>query len=166
MLQDIVALVSIILAISFFLILIYNTKLKNKFIKIVFMILAICFLISILVLDNAYVYELLKSIITYFWYPNYLIFVTTILISVIIFIFTLLKKKLKLIKYIKNYLLFIVVFPVYIIYLRQEIDTTLYTSLYSKTSLTLMRIVTISFTIWLIVTIILRIKDRGKKHEK
>ena len=63
MLQDIVAIVSIILAISFFLILIYNTKLKNKFIKIVFMILAICFLISILVLDNAYVYELLKSII-------------------------------------------------------------------------------------------------------
>ena len=59
MLQDIVAIVSIILAISFFLILIYNTKLKNKFIKIVFMILAICFLISILVLDNAYVYELL-----------------------------------------------------------------------------------------------------------
>ena len=165
MFTDIVVIISIILAISFLMILLYNTKLNNKLIKIVFLVLAISFLISILVFDTNYVYDLLRSIITYFWFPNYLVFITTILISIIIFIFTLLKKKINFEDKVKNYLLFSICFSIYIIYLRQEIDTTLYEALYSNTSLILMRIVTITFTIYLIVTIIFRIKGRVKNEK-
>ncbi len=163
MFKDLVVIISIILSISFIIILLYNNRLKNKLLNIIFMLLAISFMISILVLDNSYVYDLLRSFITYFWYPNYLIFVTTILISVIIFLITLLKKKVKLKNKIKNYLLFAISFSVYIIYLRQEIDTTLYQALYSNNSLILMRIETITFTVWVLATIIFRILDRGKK---
>ena len=160
MFKDLVVIMSIILSISFLIILLYNDKLKNKLIKVIFMVLAISFMISILILDIDYVYDLLRTLITYFWYPNYLIFVTTILISVIIFLITLLKKKLKLKIKIKNYLLFAISFSSYIIYLRQGIDITMYEALYSNISLILMRIETISFTIWLITTIIFRIGDK------
>ncbi len=163
MFKDLVVIMSIILSISFLIILLYNDKLKNKLIKVVFMVLAITFMISILILDINYVYYLLRSLITYFWFPNYLIFVTTILISGVIFLTTLFKKKIKFKNKLKNYILFVISFAIYVIYLRQEIDITMFEALYSNISLILMRIETITFTIWLIITIIFRIGDKYAK---
>ena len=165
MFKDPFVISSIILAIAFLFILFYNLKLKNKWIKLIFLLLAICFFITIIILDNNFIYDLLRSVITYFWYPNYLIFIITILLSIIIFMYTLLNKNIKTKTKIKNYILFSLVFSLYIIYLRQNIDTSLYTSLYSDISLILMRIVTIMFTIWIIVTIIFKIVDRGRDEK-
>ena len=96
---------SIILALAFFFILLYNNTLKNKIVNIMFLSLSLIYLILIIIFDNNYIYELLKALITYIWYPNYLLFVTTILFSIFIFIFTLLKK-INLKQKILNYLLF------------------------------------------------------------
>ena len=68
---------SIILALAFFFILLYNNTLKNKIVNIMFLSLSLIYLILIIIFDNNYIYELLKALITYIWYPNYLLFVTT-----------------------------------------------------------------------------------------
>ena len=61
---------SIILALAFFFILLYNNTLKNKIVNIMFLSLSLIYLILIIIFDNNYIYELLKALITYIWYPN------------------------------------------------------------------------------------------------
>lgn len=157
---------SIILSFSFILILIFNNKIKSKIIKYSFLILSIIFLILITFFDNKYIYDLLKLIITFIWYPNYLIFVLIIIISIINLIYTLIKK-ISLKRQIFNYLLFGICFSIYISYLRLDINTSLYSSIYSDNSLILLRIVSITFIIWIIITIIFKLIDRSnKKNEK
>ena len=154
---------SIILAFSFLFILICNQKLKSKVIKLSFLVLAIIFLILLLVYDTSYVYELLKYFITYFWYPNYLLFVSTVLISIVILIYTILNKKLKIYERIANYLLFCISFPCYIAFQRLDIDPKIYSSLYEYPSIMITRIVTISFMVWLIVTLIFKLVNRRSR---
>lgn len=156
---------SIILAISFFVILIINNKLKSKTIKYLFLILSLIFLVLITIFDNNYVYLLLKNLITYIWYPNYLIFVTVILLSDIILIHTGFNNKLSIKRKILNYLIFSISFSCYIIFLRFNIDITSYSSLYQSNSLIILRIESISFIAWFILTIIFKVIDRSS-YEK
>lgn len=154
---------SIIFAFTFLFILICNFKLKSKVIKISFLILSMIFIILVFILDNSYVYEFLKSLITYIWYPNYVLFVTTIIFSGIILMFTLLKKKISNFNKVVNYLLFSICFSCYITFIRFDIDPLLYSSLYSNKSLIVMRIVSITFIVWLIINFLIRI--RGKYED-
>ncbi len=155
---------SIILALAFFFILLYNNTLKNKIVNIMFLSLSLIYLILIIIFDNNYIYELLKALITYIWYPNYLLFVTTILFSIFIFIFTLLKK-INLKQKILNYSLFCLNFSYYIIFLRLNIDLKSYTSYYSSNSLLVLRISSITVIIWIILSLILHIIERGNNEK-
>lgn len=155
---------SIILALAFFFILLYNNTLKNKIVNIMFLSLSLIYLILIIIFDNNYIYELLKALITYIWYPNYLLFVTTILFSIFIFIFTLLKK-INLKQKILNYSLFCLNFSYYIIFLRLKIDLKSYTSYYSSNSLLVLRISSITVIIWIILSLILHIIERGNNEK-
>ena len=156
---------SIILAISFVFILILNQKLKSKIIKISFTIFSLIYLILILIFDNKFLYEFFKAIITYLWYPNYLLFVITILMSIIVLIYSILKKRLPFRNKVINYLLFSILFSCYIIFQRLQIDTDLYSSLYSSNSLIILRITSITFIVWFILNIIFKLLDRSK-YEK
>ena len=155
---------SIIFALAFFFILLYNNTLKNKIVNIMFLSLSLIYLILIIIFDNNYIYELLKALITYIWYPNYLLFVTTILFSIFIFIFTLLKK-INLKQKILNYSLFCLNFSYYIIFLRLNIDLKSYTSFYSSNSLLVLRISSITMIVWFILTFIFKIIERGKNEK-
>ena len=155
---------SIILSLAFFFILLYNNTLKNKIVNIMFLSLSLIYLILIIIFDNNYIYELLKALITYIWYPNYLLFVTTILFSIFIFIFTLLKK-INLKQKILNYSLFCLNFSYYIIFLRLNIDLKSYTSYYSSNSLLVLRISSITVIIWIILSLILHIIERGNNEK-
>ena len=155
---------SIILALAFFFILLYNNTLKNKIVNIMFLSLSLIYLILIIIFDNNYIYELLKALITYIWYPNYLLFVTTILFSIFIFIFTLLKK-INLKQKILNYSLFCLNFSYYIIFLRLNIDLKSYTSYYSSNSLLVLIISSITVIIWIILSLILHIIERGNNEK-
>jgi len=121
MLKDPFTISSIIIAISFVFILIFNQKIKSKVIKFSFLTTCLIYLILILIFDNNFIYELLKSSITYIWYPNYLLLVLTILISILIFIYTILKENLSLKNKIINYILFSIMFSLYIIFKRLNI---------------------------------------------
>ena len=151
---------SIILAIAFLFILICNYKLKSKIIKFSFLILSIIFLILIFIFDNSFIYEFLKSLITYIWYPSYVLFVVTIIFSIIILIWTLLYNKLLIINKTINYLFFCICFCCYIIFLRLNIDPLLYNSLYSSKSLIIMRTVSISFIVCIFVNIVFKLRGR------
>ena len=154
---------SIILSLTFLFLLILNNTLKNKLLKVIFLILAFIFLILIFIFDNNYIYELLKNIITYIWYPNYLLFVSTIIFSIILFIYTLLKN-ITFLEKIINYIFFCISFSCYITFLRLNIDLNSYTSYYTK-GLVIPRIISITFIIWLFITIILKFLNR-RQDEK
>ena len=153
---------SIILSICFFVILVFNTKIKNKLIKILFLVFSLIYLIFIVLLDSNFIYEFLKAIITYLWYPSYLIFIIVILISIIILIITILRKEKNKIKNILTYLLFSTCLGCYLIFSKYDIDPSLYSSLYQTKSLILMRIVTISFIIWILISLFIRMRGKNE----
>lgn len=165
MLKDPFIISSIILAISFVFILIYNHKLKSKVLKVSFLILCLVFLILIIIFDNKFVYEFLRNFIRCFWYPNYFIFTTIVLFSICNLIYTILKKKMIFNIKLINYILFGISFSSYLSYSRLDIDTNSYTSLYSSSSLFVLRVLSISFLIWIILIIIFKFIKRGK-YEK
>ena len=154
---------SIILAIAFLTILLFNFKLKSKVIKYSFLIYFSLFLLLIILYDNNFVYEFLKQMITYLWYPNYLLFVITVICDIIIIIYTLFKEKLNNVSKIINYINLLIAFACYIIFLRLNIDPNIYSEYYKSTPLMLVRITTISFLISLIINIIIKI--RGKYEQ-
>ena len=117
-----------------------------------------------IIFDNKYIYDFLKFLITYIWYPPYLLFVTTILFSIINFIYTMFKK-LSSKRKIINYLLFCLNFSCYITFLRLNIDLNSYTSYYANNSLTVLRITSISLLVWLILSIIFILIDRSKNEK-
>jgi len=154
---------SIILSICFLVILLYNIKLKNKIINYLFLSLSLVNIILIMILDSNFIYEFLKAIITYIWYPSYLIFVIVIFINIMILMITLLNKNINIINKIINYILFCISFSCYLIFLRLDIDNTLYSSLYQNNSLILMRIVSISFLIGLLIKFIMKVRGKYEK---
>ena len=153
---------SIVLSLVFLIILLVNNKLKNKIIKISFIVLSIIFITIIFLLDNNFIYDFLKAMITYIWYPTYLLFVLTVVFSSSILIYTLVKDQNKVVK-IENYLFFTICFLCYNIFKILNIDTSLYSSLYQKNSLFLMRTANISLLVWLMINIILRIRGKNEK---
>ena len=144
----------IILALSLFIILLTNYKLKNKIITTLFFVYSLLFLILILFFDNNFVIVFLRNLITYIWYPNYLVFVVITIFTIINLIFNA----------IADYLLFIIAFTSYLIFQTLNIDITSVSNLYSNSSLILLRTTTISFVTWIIINIILKIV--GDKNEK
>lgn len=155
--------ISIILAICFFVILLFNDKIKKKIFKYIFLFFGLIYFIFVIFLDSNFIYEFLKAIITYLWYPNYLIFVIVILFSIIVLMISLLKKeKNKLINLI-TYLLFSICFACYLIFLNYDIDINSYSSLYQFKTLLLMRIVTISFMVWILINVFIRMRGKYER---
>ena len=160
--MDPLIIISIIMSICLLTILMYNTKLQNNIIKYSFVFLGFMFSILIIVLDNKFIYQFLKAIITYLWYPNYLIFVIVILINVISLIVSFFNKN-NIINKIINYILFIISFACYIIFYSYDIEVNLASSLYQVKSLILMRIVTISSIIGIIVKLFMMMRGKNEK---
>ena len=150
----------ILLFISFLVILLLNHKRDSKIIKYSFIVYGVIYFFLIILLDNSYIYEFLKAIITYVWYPTYLLFVITIIFSIILFIYSILSKKLNLLNKIINYVFFLCSFVCYNTFLSLKIDPLIYEELYSNNSLLLMRITNIFFITTIILNIIIRM--RGK----
>ena len=154
---------SIIIGLSLLVILIINSNIRNNIIKVSFLLFSIIFSIIILVFDTSYILTLLNYLIKTIWYPDYLIFVSISLISIIVLIYTLLNNKLFLKEKITNYSLFSINYSIYMIFNASNIDVTSYTSLYSSKSLLLLRMATISFLVWLILTLIFKILTKLKR---
>ena len=150
----------ILLLIAFLVILIINDKKNNKLIKYSFIIYSIIYFLLIILFDNNYIYEFLKAMITYIWYPTYLLFVITIIVSIILFIYSLLSKKITFLNKLANYIFFLITFVCYNTFLSLKIDPTIYSELYTNNSLLLMRIASIFCLASIIINIILRM--RGK----
>ena len=148
------------LLILFLIILIVNNKQNSKIIKYMFIVYGIIYLLLIILLDNNYIYDFLKALITYIWYPSYLLFVITIIFSIILFIYSLLSKKLNIINKFINYIFFLMSFVCYNTFLNLNIDPSIYSELYTSTSLLLMRISNILFITVLLANLIIRM--RGK----
>ena len=154
---------NIIVSISFLILLIFNYTFENKIIKNIFVGYSVIFLILILFFDENYIYELFKFLVTYLWYPNYLLFVMTVVITLIILIYTLIKKYLKKNNTIINYILVTISFICYNMFNILNINSDINSELYSVIPLTIMRVTTISFAIWIIITVILKV---WRKYEK
>ena len=154
---------SIILAIAFLVTLLFNFKLKSKVIKYSFLIFFLVFLLLIILCDNSFIYEFLKQIITYLWYPNYLLFVITVICDIIIIIYSMFRNKLNIISKIINYINFVVGFACYIIFLRLNVDPSIYSEYYQSIPLTIVRITTITFLISMLINIIIKLRGMYKK---
>lgn len=151
--MNVMIITSIIMAMAFWLILFINTKRQNKIVHVAFQIFIFLFLMLLIIFDNNYVLELLKSSITYFTYPSYLLYISTVIITNVIMLYTFVKRDLDIKNKILNYTLFVIIFIAYISFNSLGIDSSLYNSLYTSYSLIFLRLTTITFSLWFVITI-------------
>ena len=153
----------ILLLISFLVILFINNKLESKVIKYSILVYSLIYFILIILFDNDYIYLFLKSLITYIWYPSYLLFVLNSLISIFLFIYSILNKKISFLNKFVNYIYFGIVFSCYNIFRGLEIDPLIYSELYSRNSLLLMRISSIITILTILLNIIFKMRGNDEK---
>lgn len=132
-------------------ILIINLYKKNKYIKYSYLFFFLFTFTIIFCYDLTILDEILYHIIKYIYYPTYYSCVLTILFMIIMFIYTIINKKLSNKEKIINYVFGGLVVISYIIFLTLNIDILEYKLLYSSYSLLCLRLITRSFTIWLII---------------
>ena len=151
-----VGLISLVIYSILALILIINLKEKNIFIKNASVMLFSLLGITFLIYNQGIINEGLKFFIRYIYFPSFNSFVLTIFLTICILVFTLFSEKVsnkfKIINYVFSSLLFIV----YIVFMTLKIDVSLYNSLYSYASVSLLRISTRGFSIWIGILLIVK----------
>lgn len=140
----------------FLIILIINTQKNNNLIKHLFVIFFLFSLIAILVYEESFVDQVLYYIIQYIYYPTYFSCILSLLIGVILFIYTLLNNKLSYSYRIFNYGIFVSIFVSYIVFLIIGVDILDLKSLYTGGSLICLRLISRSLIIWLIFTLLIK----------
>ena len=159
-----IAIIYLIITIIFSFILIFNEYKNIKAIKYSFLIYSIMFLLLIFIFDSNFIYIFFKSIISITVYPNYLTFIIIVLISIFVFILSLLQKNKSKIFKISSYILFSVSFLCYNMLNSLNIDFNLYQDYYEGLGVVIARVEVYTFIVWILINVIMLIIKRGKNE--
>lgn len=137
-------------------ILVINMRKRNKLIKFTFILFFVLMLFVINVYNETIVDNFLYYLLKYIYFPSFFAYSITIILSFLFLLYTIfndqMAEKARIINYIFGSLLIVS----YIIFLLLKIDVVLYNSLYTGDSLLCLRYATRTFTLWLIVLVIIK----------
>ena len=99
---------------------------------------------------------IISVIIRYVFYPTFASIILTVIVSIAIFISNILDDEMNDKKRIINYIFACFIFVAYVIFMSLDVDINSVTALYQGDGLTLLRYISRTFIIWMIVRILIK----------
>ena len=111
---------------------------------------------------------IISVFIRYWYFPTFSSVLATVMISIFLFLFNILREEKNDKERIVNYIYASLVLIAYVIFTIQNIDVNSYNALYSEESLICLRYISRCFTLWMITLLIIKyfkffIKERSSK---
>jgi len=159
-----IGIISLIIYSILVLILIFNLKEKNNFIRNAFIILFSLVVITFLVYNQEIINEGLRFFVRFIYFPTFNSYLVMILLTVCGLLYSIfsesLSNKFKVINYVFSSFLIVT----YIIFMTLNVDVSLYNSLYSSSSLVWLRIGTRGFVLWGLILMVVRYLECFKSN--
>ncbi len=137
-------------------ILVLNMEDKSKIIKNSFLLFMIALITTLFFVNELVMDYIISVIIRYIYYPSFTAIIVTLLLTMIIFIYSIFEDDLSDKMRIVNYIFASFIFVSYIIFMMLDIDINSYNALYAGDSLICLRYITRTFVLWLIVNVIIK----------
>ena len=138
------------------LILVLNITDKSKIIKYSFVIFMISFIVLIFLVNEIIMDYIMSVIIRYWYYPTFSSILATVMISIFVFMFNILREDKEDKERIINYIFASLILIAFIVFTIQNVDINSYNALYSDNSLLYLKYISRCFVLWMIVTIIIK----------
>lgn len=137
-------------------ILVLNITDKSKIIKYSFVLFMASFIILIFIVNEIIMDYIISVFIRYWYFPTFSSILATVMISIFIFLFNILREEKNAKERILNYIFASLILIAYVIFTIQNIDINSYNALYSEGSLICLRYISRCFTLWMLVIVIIK----------
>ena len=137
-------------------ILVLNMEDRSKIIKNSFLLFIIALFTALFFVNELVMDYIISVIIRYVYYPSFTAIIVTLLLTMMIFVYSIFEDDLSDKTRIVNYVFSSYIFISYIIFMLQDVDINSYIALYEGDSLLLLRYITRTFVLWLIVNVIIK----------
>ena len=147
--------ISIALAIYFILliILVLNMEDRSKVIKNSFLLFMICLITALFFVNELVMDYIISAIIRFFYFPSFTSIIVELLLTMVVFIYSIYDDEMKPKTRIINYIFASFIFVSYIIFMFLDVDINSYNALYDGDSLICLRYISRTFILWIIVNV-------------
>ena len=135
-------------------ILVLNVEDKSKVIKNSFLLFIISLVVALFFVNELIMDFIIGAIIRYFYYPSFTSIIVTLLLTMIVLIYSIYGDDVKDKTRIINYIFACYIFVSYVIFMSLEIDINSYNALYEGDSLLCLRYISRTFILWIIVNVL------------
>ena len=147
---------SVMISFVLLIILVLNFEEKSKIIKYSYLLFVVSLFIALFLVNEMVMDYLLSEIIRYLYFPRFSSIIATVVASMIIFVYYLFNDHFENNYRIFNYIFLCFILAAYAIFTFIGIDVNSYNSLYNGNSLLCLRYISRTFSIWLVINIIIR----------
>lgn len=137
-------------------ILVLNITDKSKIIKYSFVIFMLSFIVLIFLVNDIIMDYIMSVVIRYWYFPTFSSIIATVMISICIFLFNILREDKSDKERIINYIFASLILIAYVIFTIQNIDINSYNALYSEKSLLCLKYISRCFTTWMVVIVVIK----------
>lgn len=135
-------------------ILVLNMEDKSKIIKNSFLLFMVSLVVALFFVNELVMDYILSRIIRFFYYPSFTAIIVTLLLTMIVFIYSIFDDEIKEKTRIINYIFASYIFVSFVIFMLLEIDINSYNALYEGDSLTCLRYISRTFLLWIVVNVL------------
>ena len=154
--MKLVATLAIIVYLVLLIILVLNISDKSKIIKYSFMVFMISLIIALFFANEVVMDYIISIFIRYLDYPTFSSILATVMATMIIFLYSIFRESKNDLERIINYVFASLIIVVYIIFMAQNIDINSYNALYADNSLLCLKYISRTFTIWMVILLIIK----------
>ena len=134
-------------------ILVLNIEDKSKIIKNSFLIFMVSLVVALFFVNELIMDYIISVIIRFFYFPSFTSIIVTLLLTMIVLIYSIFDDEMKDKTRIINYIFASYIFVSYVIFMFLEVDVNSYTALYEGDSLMCLRYISRTFILWIVVNV-------------
>ena len=135
-------------------ILVLNMEDKSKVIKNSFLLFIISLVVALFFVNELIMDYIISVIIKFLYFPSFTSIIVTLLLTMIIFIYSIFDDEMKEKTRIINYIFASYIFVSYVIFMLLEVDVNSYNALYDGDSLLCLRYISRTFILWMVVIVL------------
>ena len=129
---------------------------RSKIIKNSFLLFMVSLVIALFFVNELIMDYIISVIIRYFYFPSFTSIIVTLLLTMVIFIYSIFNDEMKDKTRIINYIFASYIFIYYIVFMFLDIDINSFNALYDGDSLLCLRYISRTFILWIVVNVFIK----------